>query len=247
MWCFLWVFAFQQIGTNQAVYIREIVTYSFPTFEDEGQGGFQDTEVNEIWISKSRVRTDREENGQKLSMIFYPIHEVFYLVNHAERNYHIILTGRNRQLIRNPLFGLAPLDRDGKFDLSEPLALPTNQRMRIADWNCDEYQLDYPDKFGVTTTVWATKDATALDRSSLKRLWYSALGTARVPYDVRSVINQILRDIDGTPIRTVTTISKGDISITTVRTVVEISKRPTPEASFFDIPAGYDVATKDEL
>ncbi len=234
---FLGILSFQQ--ADRPIYLKEEIQF---IFGDE----VRETTTREIWMSRKELRTDKiSPIGDKISLIFVPINDVFYVVNHTRKNYYYVLTGKgkDKRSLRLPLQGIAEI-RDGSFEKPSVMAYPTSQRNRISRWECEEYQLKYPNNYGVTTTVWTTKTPTPMSRK-LKFLWYTAFGTVNLPTDVRMVINQLLRDLDGTPIRFVSTIDQEGLKVSTVNTIKEIRYRKLPDEHFFAVPPDYELVAKD--
>jgi len=228
---------FQQ--PDRPIYIKEEIQF---IYGDE----IQNTTQREIWMSRKELRTDKiSPEGDDISLIFVPINDVFYVINHTQKNYYYVLTGRGKDKmdLRLPLQGIASI-KGGSFEKPSVMAYPTTQRNRISQWECEEFQLKYPNNYGVTTTVWTTKTPTPMTRR-LKFLWYTAFGTVNLPTDVRMVINQLLRDLNGTPIRFVSTIEQEGMKVSTVSTVKEIKYRKLPEENFFGVPSDYELVAKN--
>ena len=232
------LFLAYQPDSAEAIYIQEEIRHRFP-------GGEVEVHRRDIWIGKNEVRVEREEDNEKKSIIFVPLRQAFYVVNHTRKSYYYVLTGRDRQLQRLPFYGLAPFN-NGVFSKPPRLLFPTNQSRRISRWQCDEFQLKYPNQSGVTTTVWVTKEPTPLDNNSLKRFWYTMLGTTNIHYDVRYIFNRLVEDMQGTPIRTVTTIEQEEMRLTTVSTILTLERRRTPYEDFFSIPSTYQLEVRED-
>ena len=229
--------AFQTPGPK-AVYLREEIENHFPGLET-------DVTVREIWIGKSVVRINVLMEDEDVSLIFVPKRQVIYKVNHSRQNYAYILTAREQSLLRSPFLGLTTMER-GKAILKKPdrVVMATNRKQTVSRWACREFQLMYPESFGISTTMWVTRSVTALDQNSLRRLWYAALGTSNLPIDVRKIFNQMLQEIDGVPIKYQTSITQEDMRITTIHTLTDIEIRDLPSPDFFGIPKNYQLAPK---
>ncbi len=227
-----------QTNNKEALYIEEEIRHRFP-------GGEVEVQRRDIWIGKNEVRVEREEGHEKKSIIFVPLRQTFYVLNHTRKSYSYVLTGRDRKIQRLPFYGLAPLT-NGVFSKPPKLLFPTNQSRRISRWQFSEYQLKYPNQSGVSTTIWVTLTPTPLDSSSLKRFWYTMVGTANIHYDVRYIFNRLIEDMRGTPIRTVTTIEQEDMRITTVSTILTLERRRTPYPDYFNVPNNYQLEVKPE-
>ena len=126
-----------------------------------------------------------------------------------------------------------------------PLTTPTGARKQISGWLCHEYQLNYPPRFGLTTAIWSTARPGLADKSSFKKLWYAAVG-ASPPMDVRNIINALLREINGIPVRLVSTIEQEDLVITTMTTIISIEHHSGIPEDFFNIPPDYKVYQAEE-
>ncbi len=237
--CLLLAGALAQTPVKGVVYVKEEIRILFP-------GMLEEITMRDVWIGKNMVRTDTEKNGDRVSRIYVPLRQIIYVVNHTRQNYFYILTARDRKNLRAPLHGNSPLGDDGSFQKTSPLVLPTHQHQRISHWECDEYELRYPKNFGIYTTIWATSTDTPLDKSEVKSLWHSALGTTNLPYDVRYILNQILKEMRGMPIRQVSTISQEGMDITIVSTFLEIQWRKYSPA-MFEVPEDYEFVSKEEL
>ena len=196
-----------------------------------------------VWLGQNMIRIDSKRNKKDITMIFVPGRRQMYVINHTDKNYYFVLTARDSKLLRQPLFGLAGA-KDGTFEKPTIMAAPTNQRNTISGWSCREYELRYPDHFGLITTIWTTTTPTPLDRGNVRLFLHAALGTTTLPYDVKNVVNQLLRDLKGTPIRVVTTIDQEGMEVTTIRTVKKIEYKQV-DPSFFELPQGYNLLTNE--
>ena len=220
-------------SSDEAIYILEEIQYDIPEAPTE-------VTQREIFIGKHHVRTDRLENGDDVSYVYVPRRSVFYVINRTRKNYFYVLTAKDKHF-RQVFDGMATV-KDGSFEIPENIIYPTNQKQAIGSWFCHEYQINYPKNFGVITTIWVTRSFTELDRSALKTLWHTSFGTSiSIPYDVRQIVNTLLEELNGAPIRTVTTIDQEGVKVTTISTIKRIEKQTLNDPNFFGIPSGYDL------
>ena len=215
-----------------AIRVEEEIQFMFP-------GKPAEVSRRIVWLGQNMIRIDSVRNEKEITMIFVPGRRQMYVINHTDKNYYFVLTARDNSLLRQPLYGLAD-SKEGTFEKPTIMAGPTNQRNTISGWSCREYELRYPEHFGLLTNIWTTTTPTPLDRGSVRLFLHAALGTTTLPYDVKNVVNQLLRDLKGTPIRVVSTISQEGIEVTTLRTVKKIEYKPV-EPGFFELPEGYNL------
>jgi len=190
------------------------------------------------WIGRNAIRTDIGEN--KVSLIYNARLRTSYVLDHENAQYFLVMASRDKSLTRASFFGIAHL-ASGQLLRKSPMAIKTGRRMKISGFDCYEYQLNYPPQFGMSTTFWTTPQPTFLTTDMLRRFWFAAVGFSPAP-DVRRVIDTLIEELNGIPIRVVTTINQENIEIVTTQTVVHIQRETNMDPAFFNTPTDYRIA-----
>ena len=228
----LFVVAFYpQPTTLDAVYILE-------KLETELSKAELYSEFRKYWVGKSRVRVDLED---KLTLLYDIQLNTLYLIDHKNKTYFISLVGRDRKLSRAPLMGLVRLQSD-TLRSQRAIAFPTGNQKKISDLNCREYSIAYPKKFGVHTRIWSTTELH--DKGVIRKIWLAALGTM-LSNDARLILNQLLKELGGVPVRTVSTITQEGGTIIRTSTLLKFERHYNLRSGFLDIPEGYKVVPSD--
>ena len=188
-----------------------------------------------IWIGKNKVRTDREDDGT--TMIYDLNLHTFYLLDHQKKVFYRTLSGREPKLARPPLLGLASL-RNNLLSRTKKLVFATGSEKQISGWPCKEFQLNYPAQYGIHTRVWVAPKSPAIVKDDFKRLWFAAIGT-NPPIDVKFIINSMLKEIDGIPIRIESIAIQEEATITTRSTILTIERRNDIDSQHFAVPPNY--------
>lgn len=222
--------AFQEPTGNDAIFLVEQVKVDMP-------GDFSQVQEREIWIGRDRVRVDLRE--QRKSLVFALDLKTLFVIDHKQKKFFYALTGRDKELIRRPLFGLAPLV-EGKLENRTDIMSPTGRSEKIEFWHCYEYAVDYGTKVGVDTRMWVSVSPTPMRKVDVKKLWYAGAGGSP-PTDVRHLLQQLLGGFPGIPVRIVTTIEQEGFEIITTTTLRTIEQHRDLPKDFFNIPADYQV------
>ncbi len=220
-----------QLEEKEALLLMEEIELRFP-------GDFTQSYRRNIWIGKHRIRTDIEHRN--LSLIYDLRLRSLFVLNHEKGEYFIVHSGRDKKLSRSPFFGLTSQE-NGKLLKTTPLAVGTGKKKKISGWECYEYRLNYPKQYEITTSVWTTSDAVLFEKGALRKLWYAAIGP-QPPIDVRQIVNTLIRDINGVPIQTVSTITQQGMVVTTTSTIVHIQYHNNIDPQFFNEPKNYKFA-----
>lgn len=230
----LMLLAFQrQTAGNDAIFLVEQVEVEMP-------GDFSQRYEREIWIGRDRVRVDLRP--QRKSLVFALDLKTLFVIDHGQKKFYYALTGRDKDLIRRPLFGLAPLE-EGKLAYRTDLIKPTGRTEKIEFWRCDEFVVDYGSDIGVETQLWASKTPTPMSKNDIKKLWFASAGGSP-PTDVRHLLQELLRGFTGIPVRIVTTIEQEGFVVRTTSTLRSIEKHLDLPKDFFNIPADYQVVPR---
>lgn len=219
------------LNDDDAVLILEEVETLMP-------GNEADVYRRSTWIGKNHIRTDIGEN--EISLIYNARLKTSFVLDHEKGQYFLVMASRDKNLTRASFYGIAHL-ASGQLLRKKPMAIKTGRRMKISGYDCYEYQLNYPPQFGMTTTFWTTPAPTFLTESMLTRLWFATVGFSPPP-DVRRVIDTLISELNGTPIRVVTTIHQENIEIVTTQTIVHIQRETNIDAAFFVTPKDYRIA-----
>ncbi len=227
-----------QMGKKGALYLVEEISLSV-------EGVEIDNFRQKLWVGRDVIRQDVIFEDQRLSLLYHPNLQSIFVLDHNQRAYYISLTARDKKLFRSPLLSLAT-QQDGLLTRAEAIVEPTGEKRKIENYLCYKYKLRYVANFGLETEIWSTPYIERFDRNNIKRLWYAALGTNTIPPDVRQLLSQILDELNGIPIRTVTKIRENDMIVTTTSTIVHIELLPEVAPGFFDLPSDYKYAQVEQ-
>lgn len=229
----LLVLSFQTVDRS-LVYLVEEVSYRLP-------GALEESYERHIWIGRNHVRIDHEQDG--LSMIYdLSLHRVIVL-DHGDKTFLYTLSGRDKKHARPPLMGLAGL-RDGSLYRVGPILEPTGNHRQISGWRCFEFRVLYPDAYGIDTRIWASAMNNRFDKNMFRKLWYAAVGTAP-PIDVRQIIGQVIRELNGVPLRIESVVNQDGLDIVMTSTITTIEKREGENPAVFSIPENYEMVLED--
>jgi hypothetical protein len=223
--------AFQNKTTgNDAIFLVEEVRVEMP-------GDFSQIYEREIWIGRDRVRVDLRT--QRKSLVYALDLKTLFVIDHGQKKYYFALTGRDKELIRRPLFGLAPLI-EGKLASRNNLVRGTGRTEKIEFWRCNEFEIDFGSDIGIEMKVWASLTPSVINKNDIKKLWFAGAGGSP-PTDVRHLLQTLLRGFAGIPIRIITTIEQEGFEVVTTRTLRTIERHSDLPKDFFNIPSDYQV------
>ena len=199
--------------------------------------------INEqrIWLGRHRIRADVSKGS--ITLIYDMDVELLIFVDHGDQSFVISKASGDKQSLRMSLVGLSPLV-NGVLQRSPPYTKAVSEKKVIQGYHCQKFQLDYPEHYGVKTDLWSAYHPVLLP-AIYKRLWFASLGTSP-PSDVRFVLNNLLREINGIPMRISTRIEMDDYSNTMTTTIVHVEKQINPDPATFNIPNGYKMVRLEQ-
>lgn len=212
------------------IYLREQVKI-------ELAGGIEETYDREYYFDKKVLRVD--ELGLKRSYVISQPLERIVILNHENRKFSWGNIEPDGDLIRTMLRGMGHLV-DGQLQQRARTLSPTGLKRKISYWNCQEFKINYPSRFGLDTKIWCTNEKTIMSKNDMKMLWYTIIGGSPTQ-DVNRVITQFFKDIPGIPIQFVSTIKQQESTVTITSRIVTIEKRKIKDENLFKIPKNYRV------
>ncbi|MDJ0837452.1 MAG: hypothetical protein QNK37_13120 [Acidobacteriota bacterium] len=204
-----------------------------------------------VYLGKQRVRIDFPDSGQRL--IYNMDLKTLYVIDLAKKRYFLARPNTFKERSsRKPLYWIAE-HVDNRLERGGPILRKTGRSAQIEGYTCYEYEVTAIKDQPVKTTIWATRYLKLMDRGqikadkkSIRQVWMAALGI-EPPLDVKQVIRKIFDELEGLPIRTVSTIMHDDIPITTTSTIVGI-ERAVFDDKFFSIPPNFQIIRpKDDI
>jgi len=192
-----------------------------------------------IFRRKLRVDYPREN----VSLIYDLDMHMLYIIDRTQKRYFLARAG-DENLAQRLLLPWARL-QDGVLvrpAVARPMAEPTGALQNISGFSCTEYRLNYPSKLDVDVRIWSARIVRPYDVDKrYRKIWISALGM-RTPVDVVVLLKELLNDINGIPIKTVTTLTKDGAQLTTTVTVTKLRQRNIADDDYFKIPDNFEFA-----
>lgn len=221
LWCF-------QLDQKTIFYLREEIEMQFPE-------GVTEVKHRDISIGLRRLRIDNVQDGT--SMIYAQEINSMFMLDHRKREYVFATSGSDRRVAQRPLFGLAALE-NGMLVKRGKFLTPLNETQKIGKFTTRAFLLNYPEDFGVTTTIYASELPVFVSPRTFLRIWFAAAGV-NPPQDVRFVLSSMMRELKGVPIRVVSEISQEGVRIISTSTITEMERRTDFDPQLFEIPKGY--------
>ena len=230
---YMMVFSFQSSVT---LLVKEEVTIQVGAIE-------VDNYLRNLYIYKQKLRVNYPR--ENISLIYDLDMHTLYVVEMDKQRFFLARAGDGK-LSRRPLTGLVRI-KDGLLERpppDRPMAVATGALQNISGFRCTEYRLNYPTKLGVDVQIWSGRPVrpTDIDRK-YRRVWAAAFGT-RLPPDVVTIHKDMLTDIKGIPIKTITTFVNDGLAISTTVTVKSLRRLSTIDENIFEIPDNFTYADK---
>lgn len=214
-------------------------------FQMMGQTQPAKDEIQDIWISQDKIRSDSPEQ----SVILRLDQNKMYMLNHGEKTYaELPLDFGNKvdSKMKEAMEGedMDPEQKESMMKMMQGMSemkvtiTPTGETKKIGNWNCQKYIQTMETMMGPTNSeIWATEDL-KMDYDLYSKFMAAMSGQGGTLSNMMTDMAKEMKKIKGVPVLTVSSMNMMGASIKSTQELIEFKEGNAP-AGIFDLPKGY--------
>jgi hypothetical protein len=213
-------------------------------FQMMGQSQPAQDEIQEIWVTQDKIRSDSE----KQSVILRLDQNKLYMLNHEEKTYAELPLDFGNMMdskMKEAMEGedMDPEQKEAMMQMMQGMGqikvtiTPTSETKKIGNWNCKKYTQTMETMMGPTTSeIWATEDL-KMDQDLYSKFMAAMSGQGMFGNMMADMAEE-MKKIKGVPVLTVSTVNMMGASIKSTQELIEF-KEGTAPAGIFELPKAY--------
>jgi hypothetical protein len=214
-------------------------------FQMMGQTQPAKDEIQDIWISQDKIRSDSPEQ----SIILRLDQNKMYMLNHGEKTYAElpldfgnVVDSKMKEAMEGE--DMDPEQKESMMKMMQGMSqmkvtiTPSGETKKIGNWNCQKYIQTLETMMGPTTSeIWATEDL-KMDYDLYSKFMAAMSGKGGMFGGMMTEMMEEMKKIKGVPVLTVTSMNMMGASVKSTQELIEF-KEGTAPAGIFILPKGY--------
>jgi hypothetical protein len=214
-------------------------------FQVMGQAQPAKDEINTIWITSDKLRSDNPEQ----SIIMRLDQNKMYILDNAKKTYtemHMemekAMSGQIDKAMNEK--GVDEQQKSNIMSMMQGMSqmkltiTPTDETKKIGNWNCRKYVQKLQTAMGASEgEIWATEDL-KVDPELYSQYMTAIMGKGGMFGNAMEEMSKEMKKIKGVPVLTITTTNMMGASVKSTQELLEF-KEGTAPSGYFDIPTGY--------
>jgi hypothetical protein len=213
-------------------------------FQMMGQSQPAQDEIQEIWVTQDKVRSD----GKEQSVILRLDQNKMFMLNHTEKTYAElpldfgnVMDSKMKEAMEGE--DMDPEQKEAMMQMMQGMSqmkvtiTPTSETKKIGNWNCRKYNQTMETMMGPSNSeIWATEDL-KMDQDLYSKFMAAISGQGMFGNMMTDMAKE-MKKIKGVPVLTVSTVNMMGASIKSTQELIEF-KEGTAPVGIFELPKGY--------